>query len=134
MNVSAAASAASVDAALSALPTNPSLNARDLQMPPREVARQFEAVLVRQMMQETMKPLLENGQSGQVYGYFIADALSESFTKAGGFGLQSVLEAQLFAQRARDEAAARAGSISIPLPSLSENAAEKIPAKKNSLK
>jgi Rod binding domain-containing protein len=95
-------------------------------MPPREVARQFEAVLVRQMMQETMKPLLENGHSGQVYGYFIADALSESFTKAGGFGLQSVLEAQLFAQRSREQSAAEAGaSVLPPAP-----AAKEAPSKK----
>lgn len=95
-----------MDAALSAMPTNPALNARDLQMRPEEVARQFEAVLVRQMLTETMKPLLEGGHSGQVYGYFISEALADSFTKAGGFGLQSVLQTQLYEQRARELKAA----------------------------
>jgi Rod binding domain-containing protein len=101
MNISASPS---VDAALAALPSGANLNDRDLQMPPQEVARQFEAVLVRQMLEETMKPLLENGQSGQVYGYFISEALSDSFTKAGGFGLQGVLRDQLYLeqQKARE--------------------------------
>jgi Rod binding domain-containing protein len=107
MNVSAAAS---VDAAMSALPTNPLLNAGKTEMPPEEVARQFEAVLVRQMLSETMKPLLENGESGQVYGYFITEALAETFTKGGGFGLQSVLQAQLYDLKAREKAKAEAAA------------------------
>jgi Rod binding domain-containing protein len=98
MNVSAPAA---VDAAVSLLPANANLNTRDAHMPPEEVARQFESVLVRQMLQESLKPLLENGQSGQVYGYFISEALSSSFTKAGGFGLQAVLKDQLYAEQTR---------------------------------
>ncbi|MEI6714127.1 MAG: hypothetical protein WCO60_10270 [Verrucomicrobiota bacterium] len=62
---------------------------------PDEVARQFEAILVRQMLSESMKPLLENGKSGQVYGYFLTDALADGITKGGGLGLRSILEAQL---------------------------------------
>ena len=62
---------------------------------PDEVARQFEAILVRQMLSESMKPLLENGKAGQAYSYFLTDALAEGITKGGGLGLRSVLETQL---------------------------------------
>lgn len=62
---------------------------------PQEVARQFEAILLRQMLSESMKSFLEQGQSGQVYGYFVTDALADTMTKGGGLGIRSVIEAQL---------------------------------------
>lgn len=65
------------------------------QADPTEVSRQFEAILVRQILSESMKSLLENGKDGQVYGYFITEALADGITKGGGLGLRSVLETQL---------------------------------------
>jgi len=62
---------------------------------PSEVARQFEAILVRQMLSESMKSVLEHGKDGQVYGYFISEALADGITKGGGLGLRSILESQL---------------------------------------
>jgi Rod binding domain-containing protein len=62
---------------------------------PTEVSRQFEAILVRQILSESMKSLLENGKDGQVYGYFVTEALADGITKGGGLGLRSVLETQL---------------------------------------
>jgi flagellar protein FlgJ len=62
---------------------------------PQEVARQFEAILLRQMLSESMKCFLEQGQSGQVYGHFLTDALADTMTKGGGLGIRSVIEAQL---------------------------------------
>jgi Rod binding domain-containing protein len=47
------------------------------------------------MLSESMKSFLEQGQSGQVYGYFVTDALAETMTKGGGLGIRSVIEAQL---------------------------------------
>ena len=60
-----------------------------------EVSRQFEAILLRQFLSESMKPLLEGGPSGQVYGYLLTDTLADSLSKGGGMGLSSVLQAQL---------------------------------------
>jgi len=60
-----------------------------------EASRQFEAILVRQFLSESMKPLLEGGPSGQMYGYMLTDTLADSMTKGGGFGLSSVIQAQL---------------------------------------
>lgn len=60
-----------------------------------EVSRQFEAILMRQFLSESMKPLLEGGPSGQVYGYLVTDSLAETMTKGGGLGLSHILQAQL---------------------------------------
>ena len=62
---------------------------------PSEVARQFEAILVRQMLSESMKSMLEHGKDGQVYGYYLTEALADGITKGGGLGLRSILESQL---------------------------------------
>lgn len=61
----------------------------------RKVSQQFESILVRQFLSESMKSLLENGASGQVYGYMLTDSLADSITQGGGLGLCSVLQAQL---------------------------------------
>lgn len=61
----------------------------------KKVSQQFESILVRQFLSESMKSLLENGPSGQVYGYMLTDSLADSISKGGGLGLCSVLQAQL---------------------------------------
>lgn len=69
---------------------------------PKEVARQFEAILVRQMLSESMKSMLEHGKDGQVYGYYVTEALADGITKGGGLGLRSILETQLRQQAPED--------------------------------
>ena len=64
---------------------------------------QFEAILLRQFLSESMKPLLQEGQAGQVYGYLLTDALAGSIASAGGLGLCSVLQAQLGNDRTHAE-------------------------------
>ncbi len=59
------------------------------------VSQEFESILLRQFLSESMKPLLEGGPSGQVYGYLLTDSLAGSISHAGGLGLCSVLQAQL---------------------------------------
>lgn len=66
-----------------------------VQKSPEEISRQFEAILVRQLLSESMKPLLEGPGGGQMYGYFISEALADGITKGGGLGIRSILEAQL---------------------------------------
>ena len=60
-----------------------------------KVSRQFESILVRQFLGESMKPLLENGPSGQVYGYLLTDSLAESISAGGGLGLSHIIQTQL---------------------------------------
>jgi Rod binding domain-containing protein len=42
-----------------------------------------------------MKPLLQEGPAGQVYGYLLTDSLAASVASGGGLGLRSILQAQL---------------------------------------
>lgn len=65
---------------------------------PSEVARQFEAILLRQILNESMKGLIEGGEGQQNYGYFISEALADGISKGGGMGLRSILEVQLRGQ------------------------------------
>lgn len=65
---------------------------------PGEVARQFEAILVRQLLSESMKSLIDGPKGQQSYGYFISEALADGITKGGGMGLRSILESQLRGQ------------------------------------
>ncbi|MDD5349007.1 MAG: hypothetical protein PHQ12_02230 [Chthoniobacteraceae bacterium] len=60
-----------------------------------EAARQFEAILVRQFLGESMKPLLDGGPAGKVYGYLLTDSLADTITKGGGMGISHILQAQL---------------------------------------
>ena len=60
-----------------------------------KVAKQFEAILLRQFLGESMKPLLQDGPSGQVYGYLLTDSLANEISEGGGLGLAHVLQAQL---------------------------------------
>jgi flagellar protein FlgJ len=60
-----------------------------------EASQQFEAIMLRQILGESMKPLLQGGPSGQVYGYLMTDTLADSLSKGGGLGLSSVIQAQL---------------------------------------
>ena len=60
-----------------------------------KVSHQFESILVRQFLTESMKSLLEGGASGEVYGYLLTDSLANSISEAGGLGVSSVIQAQM---------------------------------------
>jgi len=98
---------------------------------PTEVARQFEAILVRQILSESMKSLLENGKDGQVYGYFVTEALADGITKGGGLGLRSVLETQL-RQSAAPRSDAGTAVSGAPSQSVEQASAQKGYAKRSS--
>jgi Rod binding domain-containing protein len=59
-----------------------------------EAAQNFEAILLRQFLSESMKSLLQDGPGGQVYGYLLTETLADSMAKAGGLGLSSMLQTQ----------------------------------------
>jgi Rod binding domain-containing protein len=65
-----------------------------------EVSRQFEAVLLRQILAETQKPLLnsksaDNTTAGSIYRDMITNQLADSMSKSGSVGLAKTLERQL---------------------------------------
>lgn len=63
-------------------------------------AAQFEAILVRQLLGESLKPML-GGDSGaktpgsDVYQYLVTDVVAQSVTQGGGLGIAKMLVSQL---------------------------------------
>jgi len=60
-----------------------------------KVSKQFEAILLRQILSDSMGPLLKGGPSGQVYGYMLTDSLANKISEGGGLGLAHVLQTQI---------------------------------------
>jgi flagellar protein FlgJ len=65
-----------------------------------EVSRQFEAVLLRQILAEARKNLFAPALSprsvaGDIYQDMITNQLADGISRSGGFGLARSLEAQL---------------------------------------
>lgn len=64
-------------------------------------ARQFEAVFVRQFLQEALEPVFTGflpegqGNGGEMYRYFFADALAQNMSQREVFGFASALQAQV---------------------------------------
>jgi Rod binding domain-containing protein len=79
----------------------------------REAARQFEAILVRQLLNESIGKTLMGGSGAQsnVYGYMMTDMFAEKLTQGPGIGLGQML-AREFTQR--DTAAPDTPSASQP--------------------
>jgi peptidoglycan hydrolase FlgJ len=64
-----------------------------------EVSRQFEAVMLRQILQDIRKPILASAEGNAtitgVYNDMINNQLADSISGGGGFGLAKSLAAQL---------------------------------------
>jgi Rod binding domain-containing protein len=86
------ADSASVQRALMSDPKRPATQA---------AAEQFEAILVRQLLGDALKPMLggssEGGQApgSDVYQYLVTDVVSQSVAQGGGLGIAKMLVAQL---------------------------------------
>lgn len=77
-------------------PVSGELEAKEVRPQDLEKAsQQFESILVRQFLTESMGPLLEGGASGEVFGYLLTDSLANSISQGGGLGVSSVIQAQL---------------------------------------
>jgi Rod binding domain-containing protein len=62
------------------------------------VAAQFESILVRQLLGDTMTKMMGGGTggvSGSIYGDMLADTLSQQLSAGQGIGLGRFLEQQL---------------------------------------
>jgi Rod binding domain-containing protein len=98
MNVSALPSGIGpAHAPLEKLAANPRLSE---QAKVAELSRQFEAMLLRQILgeaQKTLFPSEANPQSfsGQIYRDLLTEQLAESISQSGDFGLSRSLETQL---------------------------------------
>jgi len=62
----------------------------------KEVAAQFEAILVRQLLAPTMTSMLgKDGAASNVYGDMLTDTFAQQLTRGGGMGLSQMLQKQL---------------------------------------
>lgn len=64
-----------------------------------KAAKQFEAILVRQLLEPSLKSMMsgfggEGSPGSDVYGYFFVDSLANAITDGGGLGLSSILQMQ----------------------------------------
>lgn len=62
------------------------------------VAGQFEAIMLRQFLQESVGSMMggsNGGVSGNVYGYMLTDSLAQKLTEGGGMGLAPMIAQQL---------------------------------------
>ena len=65
-----------------------------------EASRQFEAILLRQFLAESQKPVIQseytdNSATAAIYQDFITNSLADSLSRSGGIGLAKTFERQL---------------------------------------
>ena len=70
----------------------------------KSVSGQFEAILLRQFLQDSLGKIMGGesaGPSGNIYGYMLTDVLASKISEGGGLGLASVIQKQLTPHTAR---------------------------------
>ena len=65
-----------------------------------EASRQFEAILLRQVLSETQKTVIpseftDHSTAGGIYQDMVTNVLADDMSKAGTFGLAAIFERQL---------------------------------------
>jgi flagellar protein FlgJ len=95
MDIAALAALSSARSALQTGDLNPSAKTTPAQT--KQVAAQFEAILVRQMLGKSVGSMLggDEGVAGTVYGDMMTDVLAQKLTAGGGLGLAHMIEQQL---------------------------------------
>lgn len=74
----------------------------------KSVSGQFEAILLRQFLQDSVSKIMggeDGGPTGNVYGYLLTDVLASKLSEGGGMGLASVIQKQLSPRTAPPAAA-----------------------------
>ena len=68
----------------------------------RKAASQFEAIILRQLLEPSLAPIMSGGLAGEggaggggMYAYMLGDVLSTSLAQGGGLGWARLLEKQL---------------------------------------
>lgn len=76
----------------------------------KAVADQFEAILLRQFLNQSVGDMMGSSDSdgGGIYGYLLTDVLSQKLAASGGLGLAKTIEQQLSPQGASAAYAAAA--------------------------
>ena len=75
----------------------------------KAAAGQFEAIILRQLLQDSVGKLTGGEKSGGgMYGYMMTDVLANKLTAGGGLGLAKVFEQQLSPRTSKASLAADA--------------------------
>jgi flagellar protein FlgJ len=126
---------------MDALPIQPRINAADLPIEQlarnpnvsqrekiTETCKQFEAVLLRQILGEARKTVIASGDDDKdptvtgIYNDMVTNQLADSISRSGTFGLAKSLEAQLVRQvLPRSQAATTPTPATAPGPVKSSN-------------
>jgi Rod binding domain-containing protein len=63
----------------------------------KAAAGQFEAILLRQFLNDSVGSMMggQDSAQGSVYGYLLTDVLSQKLAQGGGLGLSKTIEQQL---------------------------------------
>jgi Rod binding domain-containing protein len=61
------------------------------------VAGQFEAIMLRQFLSDSVGAMLggDNSPAGSVYGYLVTDVFASKLAAGGGMGMAKMIEQQL---------------------------------------
>ena len=71
----------------------------------RAAAGQFEAIILRQLLQDSVGKLMGDGPTGNTYGYLLTDVLANKLSEGGGLGLSGMLAHQLTPRGTTDDVA-----------------------------
>ena len=63
--------------------------------------RQFEAIILRQLLQDSVGKIAGEGTAGSTYGFMLTDVLANKLTAGGGLGLGNMLVHQLSPRAAK---------------------------------
>lgn len=99
MSIAPVQSHASQAAALAASGNARALGRLPVTAQAQAVAGQFEAIMLRQFLQEGVGKMMGSGAAGGVYGYLLSDVLAAKLTEGGGLGLGKVIQQQLSPRR-----------------------------------
>jgi len=63
----------------------------------KAVAGQFEAIMLRQMLSQSVGSMMggDDSPSGSIYGYMLTDSFAQKLAQGGGMGLSKIIELQL---------------------------------------
>jgi flagellar protein FlgJ len=75
-----------------------------------EASRQFEAIMLRQILSESQKPVItseftDNSTAAGIYQDYITNTLADSMSKSGTLGLAKIFEQQLSHPAAKEKPA-----------------------------
>jgi len=125
MNVSALQSQVKASAVpFDQLAANPNVSQSDKV---KEACRQFEAVLLRQILGEARKTVITSSDDGEsnetgIYNDMVNNQMADSISRSGSFGLAKSLETQLVRQvLPKAGHPSRSGSAAAPAASLTDH-------------